>query len=472
MSDIDAFVEREGDELVAELAEWCSIPSISTDPAYLDDVRRSAEHLAGLMERAGLTAEVLPVPGGQPAVYGEWLGAGPDAPTITVYGHHDVQPVDPLDLWVTPPFEPTVRDGCLYARGVSDDKGQVHFQVSAIRHLLATDGRLPVNVKFFVEGEEEAGSPNIDAFLARHAERLACDVIFVSDIGMYNEQVPSLTTAMRGLAYFEVRLRTAGTDLHSGEWGGTVPNAIAALVELLGKLKDDKGRIAIPGWYDDVIELTEEERRQFAALPFDPEAYMRTGGVRALPGEAGYSPIERVWGRPSCDINGIWGGYTGAGSKTIVPAEAHAKVSFRLVADQDPDKLRPLFERWAVDNAPAGSMVEVKWHSGVKPALTPLDHPGNQALRRAIARAFGVEPIFVREGGSGPERALTEALGADCVYIGVMLPEDRIHAPNERLLLSHYFKGLRAAAYAYEEFARPDVVEGLFERKKPAGAQS
>jgi len=461
MADIDAFVEREGDALVAELAEWCAIPSISTDPAHLADVQRSAEHLAGLMERAGLAAEVLLVPGGQPAVYGEWLGAGPDAPTITVYGHHDVQPVDPLDLWVTPPFEPTVRDGCLYARGASDDKGQVHFQVSAIRHVLAADGRLPVNVKFFVEGEEEAGSPNIDTFLTQHAERLACDVVFVSDIGMYGEHVPSLVTGMRGMAYFELALRTSTTDLHSGEWGGTVPNAVAALVELLAGLKDDKGRITVPGWYDDVVELTAEERRQFAAVPFDPDTYMRTAGVRALTGEADYSPIERVWARPSCDVNGIWGGYTGAGSKTIVPGEAHAKVSFRLVADQDPVKLRPLFERWAVENAPAGGEVTVQYHSGVKPALTPLDHPGNRALSRAIARAFGIEPLFTREGGSGPERELTDTLGADCVYIGVMLPEDHIHAPNERLLLSHYFKGVRAAAYAYEEFARPEIAAAL-----------
>jgi len=469
MADIDAFVEREGDRLVAELAEWCSIPSVSTDPAFLDDVRRSADYLAGLMERAGLDAEVLPVPGGQPAVYGEWLGAGPDAPTITVYGHHDVQPADPLDLWVTPPFEPTVRDGCLFARGASDDKGQVHFQVSAIGHVLAADGRLPVNVKFFVEGEEEAGSPNIDAFLAEHAERLACDVIFVSDIGMYAEDVPSITTAMRGLAYFQVNLRTSSTDLHSGEWGGTVPNAAAALVELLGRLKDDKGRITVPGWYDDVVELTAEERRQFAALPFDQDAYMRTAGVAALTGEAGYSPLERVWARPSCDVNGVWSGYTGAGSKTIVPSEAHAKVSFRLVADQDPDKLAPLFERWVADNAPEGSQVDVEVHSGVRPALTPLDHPGNQALRAAIGRAFGKEPLFTREGGSGPEREMTDALGADCVYIGVMLPEDRIHAPNERLLLSHYFKGVRAAAYAYEEFARPEIASALATRRRLLG---
>jgi len=465
VADIDAFVKGASEALVAELSEWCAIPSISTDPAYALEVRRSAEHLAGLMETAGLHAEVLPVDGGQPAVYAEWLGAGAQAPTITVYGHHDVQPVDPLELWTSPPFEPTVRDGCLYARGASDDKGQIHFQLAAIRHLLAADGGLPVNLKFFVEGEEEAGSPGIDAFLAEHADRLACDLIFVSDTGMYAADVPSLVTAMRGLMYFQVDLRTATSDLHSGEFGGTVPNAVAALVELLSKLKDADGRIAVPGWYDDVLDLTEAERAQFAALPFDAGAFQRTAGVLALPGERGWSPLERIGGRPSADVCGVWGGYTGIGSKTVIPAEAHAKLSFRLVSDQDPSTLRPLFERWVTENAPEGAEVGVQWLHGVKPCRTPLDHPGNQAAPRAVARAWGIEPLFTREGGSGPERALSDALDASCVYLGVMLPEDHVHAPNERLSLANYFNGVRAAAYAYEEFARPEVAEALLARR-------
>ena len=465
MADIDAFVKGASEALVAELSEWCTIPSISTDPAYTLEVRRSAEHLAGLMETAGLHAEVLLSDGGQPAVYAEWLGAGAQAPTITVYGHHDVQPVDPLELWTSPPFEPTVRDGCLYARGASDDKGQIHFQLAAVRHLLAADGGLPVNLKFFVEGEEEAGSPGIDAFLADHADRLACDVIFVSDTGMYAADVPTLVTAMRGLMYFQVDLRTATSDLHSGEFGGTVPNAVAALVELLSKLKDADGRVAVPGWYDDVLDLTEEERAQFAALPFDADAFRRTAGVLALPGERGWSPLERIGGRPSADVCGIWGGYTGVGSKTVIPAEAHAKVSFRLVSDQDPSTLRPLFERWVADNAPEGAEAGVQWLHGVKPCRTPLDHPANQAARRAVARAWGIEPLFTREGGSGPERALSDALDASCVYLGVMLPEDHIHAPNERLSLTNYFNGVRAAAYAYEEFTRPEVAGALLARR-------
>ncbi|HYT26685.1 MAG TPA: dipeptidase [Actinomycetota bacterium] len=462
MADIDAFVKAEAESLVAELSRWCAIPSISTDPSHADDVRRSAEHLAGLMEAAGLHAEVIPVEGGQPAVYAEWLGAGPEAPTITVYGHHDVQPVDPLEQWTSPPFEPAVRDGCLHARGASDDKGQVHFQVSAIRHLLAADGSLPVNVKFFVEGEEEAGSPNVEAFLADHAERLACDVVLVSDTGMHSPEVPSMVTSMRGLMYFQVDLRTATADLHSGTFGGTVPNAVEALVRLLSGLKDGAGRIAIPGWYDDVLDLTDEERRQFAALPFDPEELKRdAAGVRVLPGEEGWSPLERIGGRPAADVNGIWGGYTGVGSKTIIPAEAHAKVSFRLVADQEPAKLEPLFEQWVRDGAPEGGEVVIQSFGKVRPCLTPLDHPGNRAAARAVARAFGAEPLFTREGGSGPERALSDALGVSCVYVGVMLPSDRTHAPDERLHLSHYYRGVRAAAYAYEEFARPGVVDAL-----------
>jgi len=461
VADIDAFVHAEADGLVAELSEWCAIPSVSGDPGHVADVRRSAEHLAGLMEAAGLDTEILAADGGLPAVYGEWLGAGAQAPTITIYGHHDVQPVDPLEEWTTPPFEPTVRDGCLHARGVSDDKGQIHFQVSAIRHLLAADGRLPVNVKFFVEGEEESGSPTIDAFLGEHAGRLACDLIVVSDTGMFAEDVPSLVTAMRGLVYFQVDLRTAPADLHSGSFGGAVPNAIAELVGLLSGLKDDAGRIAIPGWYDDVVELTAEERANFADLPFDPEQFKAMTGVGALPGEAGFSPLEQMSGRPTADVNGIWGGFTGVGTKTIIPATAHAKVSFRLVANQEPARLEPLFERWVRDRAPGHVEVSVRSYGGVKPALTPLDHPGNRAAADAVARAFGKRPLFTREGGSGPERALSDALGAACVYLGVMLPEDRIHAPNERLLLANYYRGVRAAAYAFEEFARPEVAAAL-----------
>ncbi|HEX6678684.1 MAG TPA: dipeptidase [Actinomycetes bacterium] len=463
MADIDAFVAAEADALVAELTEWCRIPSISSDPAHAGDVRRSAEHLAGLMEAAGLHAEVLEVGGSAPAVYGEWLGAGPDAPTITVYGHHDVQPVDPLGEWLTPPFEPTVRDGCLHARGVSDCKGQVHFQVSAVRHLLGADGRLPVNLKFLVEGEEEAGSPNIEAFLAVHAERLAADVILVADTGMAAHDTPSMVTSMRGLIYAQVDLRTGEADLHSGVFGGTVPNAAAALVELFGQLKDEDGRVAIPGWYDDVRELGDEERRNLAALPFDPEEFMRTTGVRALPGERGYSPLERIGARPTADLNGIWAGYTDPGAKTVIPAEAHAKVSFRLVADQEPAKLRPLLEQWLRDHAPEGSELSVRWYGGTRPCLTPIDHPGNRAAARAVERAFGAAPLFTREGGSGPERNLSDALGAPCVYIGVILPEDRIHAPNERLHLDLYYTAVRAAAYSFEEFARPETAAALRE---------
>jgi acetylornithine deacetylase/succinyl-diaminopimelate desuccinylase-like protein len=462
MTGLDTFVGTYADELVAELVQWCAIPSISTDPQYAVDVRRSAEFLAERLAAAGLDAEPVAVPGAQPAVWAQWLGAGPQAPTVTIYGHHDVQPVDPLSAWETPPFQPAVRDGWLYARGASDDKGQVHFQLAAVRHLLASQGRLPVNVRFLIEGEEEAGSPNIEAFLAAHADRFACDVIVVSDTGMYAEGVPSLVTGMRGLAYLQVDLRTAEVDLHSGSFGGAVPNAAAALVELLGRLRDDSGRIAIPGFYDDVVPLSAAEREQFAALPFDQAQFaVAAGGVRALPGEAGYTPLERVWARPSVDVNGLWSGYSGAGSKTIIPAEAHAKVSFRLVADQDPARVARLFERWAVDNAPAGAEVSVTSMGGTRAALTPLDHPANLAAGRAIERAFGKAPLFTREGGSGPERALSDALGAPCVYVGAMLPEDRVHAPNERFKLSQYFAGLRAAVYTLEELGEPRVAAAL-----------
>ena len=256
-------------------------------------------------------------------------------------------------------------------------------------------------------------------------------------------------------------LRSGEADLHSGLFGGTVPNAAAALVEVLGRLKDRRGRIAIPGWYDDVRGLTEEERRNFAALPFDPEAFKRTAGVRALPGEQGFSPLERIGGRPTADLNGVWSGYTGEGAKTVIPAEAHAKVSFRLVADQEPGKLEPLFEQWLRERAPEGCELSVRWFGGVRPCLTPIDHPANQAVARAVERAFGAAPLFTREGGSGPERALSDALGAPCVYVGVILPDDRIHAPNERLHLDLYHTAVRAAAYALEELASPETAEAL-----------
>jgi acetylornithine deacetylase/succinyl-diaminopimelate desuccinylase-like protein len=460
MNDVVDFININRDRYVDELKQYLAIPSISALPQHAGDVRRCAEWTAEELKRVGMQNVRLIDTPGNPVVYGDWLGA-PGAPTILFYGHYDVQPVDPLDQWTTPPFEATVRDGEIYARGSADDKGQVFMHIKAVEAHLKQQGKLPLNIKFFIEGEEEVGSVHLDDFVRSHKSDLSADVVVISDSPMFDRGIPSICYGLRGLAYFQIDLRGSKSDLHSGSFGGAVPNAIAELVELLAGLKDAAGRIAIPGWYDDVVPLTDEERANFAALPFVAEQFKAVTGVGALPGEEGYSPEERMSGRPTADINGIWGGFTGVGSKTIIPAEAHAKVSFRLVADQDPARLEPLFERWVRDSVPEYVQVSVRSFGGVKPALTPLDHPGNRAAAKAVAKAFAKEPLFNREGGSGPERALSDALDAACVYLGVMLPEDRIHAPNERLLLANYYRGVRAAAYALEEFAKPEVATAL-----------
>lgn len=462
MSDIERFVVHDRERLLAELMQWCAIPSVGTDPAHAADMQRSAQWLLALMSDAGLDAQILQMPGGHPAVYGAWLGAGTDAPTVLLYGHHDVQPADVLDAWESAPFAPEIRGDHLYARGASDDKGQVHLQLAAVRHLLATDGRLPVNLKVLIEGEEEAGSTTIVAMLRAHAELLACDVILVSDTGMYAADLPSLVVSMRGLMYFELSVRTCPTDLHSGAFGGAVPNAAGVLTGLLAKLVDAKsGRIAIPGWYDDVRPMDARERRSYASLHFDTDGFMRLLGLSQLCGERGYGTLERVGSRPSVDINGIWSGYTGPGSKTIIPGRADAKLSFRLVAHQDPNRLRPLFEQWVEREVAPGAQATVHYHSGVRPADTPLDYIGNRAVARAMERAWGRPPLFAREGGSGPERSLSDELGAPCVYFGVMLPDDHIHAPNEHLHLPSYFRGICAAAYVLEELGATGMAAAL-----------
>jgi acetylornithine deacetylase/succinyl-diaminopimelate desuccinylase-like protein len=440
------YVDSERQRIVDTLFSWLRIPSVSADPDRVADVRRSAEFCAGLLRDAGLEGVVVLETGGAPAVFGEWAHAGPGAPTVLVYGHHDVQPVDPIELWTSPPFEPVISDGECRARGAIDDKGQTMYQIEAARGLLQRDGRLPVNLKFLVEGEEEVGSPSFEALLHREGERLACDVVVVSDTGMISPDVPSTTVGMRGLVAFDVAIRTASTDLHSGMWGGAVANPARLAANLVAALHDDRGRVTLPGFYDRVLELTPVEKASLDAQPFDEMAFRASAGsVAYLEGEDGYSPLERIGVRPTAEVVGLHSGYGGPGIKTIVPAEAGFKVAFRLVPDQRPEDVEPAFRAWLAERVPDGVELLVNPEGGVAPALTPVGHPAVAALARTIEAIWGRPPLYTREGGSGPEEALGRVLEAPVLFLGVGLPDDRIHAPNERMVMDQFWKGLLAA---------------------------
>jgi acetylornithine deacetylase/succinyl-diaminopimelate desuccinylase-like protein len=447
-----AYVDAEKQRILDTLFEWLRIPSISADPDHATDVRKSAEFCAGLLRDAGLEHVTLLETQGLPAVYGDWLHAGPDAPTVLVYGHHDVQPVDPLEEWTSPPFEPVIVDGECRARGAIDDKGQVLYEIEAARGLLARDGRLPVNLKVLVEGEEEIGSVHFEALVKDRGELLACDVVVVSDTGMISPEIPSTTVGMRGLVAFDVALRTASIDLHSGMWGGTVPNAARLAALITSGLVDDQGRVTLPHLYDRVRKLSSQEQASLDAQPFDEAEFRASaGGVPYLEGEDGYSPIERIGVRPTAELVGIHAGYGGPGIKTIVPATANFKVAFRLVPDQQPADVDAAFRSWLSERVPEDVTFVVTPEGGVAPALTPVDHPSMRALVRAIEKVWNAAPLFTREGGSGPEESLGRVLAAPVLFLGVGLPGDRIHAPNERMVMDQFWKGLLAAGELLQE---------------------
>ncbi|MGY1592721.1 M20/M25/M40 family metallo-hydrolase [Geodermatophilus sp. SYSU D00708] len=458
------FVTAHLDDLHADLDAWLRIPSISADPAHAAYVAESAAWLAEALRRTGFpTVEIWPT-AGAPAVFAEWPSADPGAPVALVYGHHDVQPVDPPELWVHPPFEPTVVEGPdgpeLHARGAIDDKGNVAFHLLGIRaHLAATGRDTPaVTVKLLVEGEEESGSPHFADLLRAKADRLACDVVVVSDTGMAAPDVPSAVVAMRGLADAEITLRGPDVDLHSGSFGGGVPNPLHAMAALLASLHDEQGRVTLPGFYDEVRPLTDRERELMARVPFDEEAWLAgPAASRVATGEAGFSTLERIGARPTAEVNGMWGGYTGPGHKTIIPAEAHAKITFRLVADQRPADLAEQVRAWVAANTPQGIEADVHVPAGgVSPCASDLDSPAMAALLAAIGQAFDTDPadvLFTREGGSGPEADLVDVLGAPLLFLGAGLPTDRIHSPNERVLLPMLHRGAEAAAHLWRELA-------------------
>jgi acetylornithine deacetylase/succinyl-diaminopimelate desuccinylase-like protein len=461
-TDVRGYIDAHADEFFAALKQWLIIPSISADPARHDDVRRSAQWLAGHLRETGFPVTQVWDTGtaadpGLPAVFAEWPATDPAAPVVLIYGHHDVQPVEPLAEWDSPPFEPVERAGQLLARGASDDKGQVLFHTLGTSAWLAAHGAIapPVTLKMIIEGEEESGSPHFADLLRRERERLACDVIIVSDTTMWAADVPSMCTGMRGLASAQIDLRGAKHDLHSGSFGGAVPNPLHVLADLLAGLHDGDGRITLPGFYDKVIALTAGERELFARLPFDEKGWLATAANSgAAAGEAGFSTLERVWARPTAEINGMWGGHTGPGGKTIVPSEAHAKVSFRLVAHQEPAEVGDMLRSYLAARTPPGIDVTVTMEGpGVRPAFSPIDSAAVAAGRRAMERAFGREVLFTREGGSGPEADLTDILNAPLVFVAVGLDEDRIHAPNEKVEMALLLSGAEVAAYLWDELA-------------------
>jgi acetylornithine deacetylase/succinyl-diaminopimelate desuccinylase-like protein len=452
------YVEAHAGPFFEDLKEWLTIPSVSGDPKHHADVERSAQWLAGYLRDTGFpTVEVWETPG-LPAVYAEWPAAEPGAPTVLVYGHHDVQPGEPLAEWDTAPFVPVERGDQLVGRGASDDKGQVLFHTLGLRANLASRGAAapPVTVKMLVEGEEESGSIHFADLLVRHKDRLACDAIVISDTSMWAADVPSMCTGMRGLTEAEISLHGPEIDLHSGSFGGAVPNPLHAMATLLAGLHDDQGRVTLPGFYDDVVPLTDEERALFAKLPFDEAEWLRTAGnSKAASGEAGYTTLERVWARPTAEVNGMWGGHTGPGGKTIVPRSAHAKLSFRLVAGQEPVRVQEALQGWVAARTPAGITATVSFPGGgVRPCFSPIDSPWVQAARRAMERAFDSEVLFTREGGSGPEADLADILEAPLVFLAVGLDEDQIHAPNEKVEMPLLLSGAAAAAYLWDELAR------------------
>jgi acetylornithine deacetylase/succinyl-diaminopimelate desuccinylase-like protein len=458
---VETYVRNHLDSLHADLDAWLRIPSVSADPLRSADVRTGANWLATALRRTGFpTVELLDTPG-HPAVYAEWPAEDRGAPVVLLYGHHDVQPADPVDLWLTPPFEPTVRGEELFARGAIDDKGQLLFHLLGLRaHLAATGGTAPaVHLKVLVEGEEEVGSPHFVDLLRAQRDRFAADVVVVSDSGIFDRRTPSMCVGMRGLTYCQIDLHGPDVDLHSGSFGGAVANPATVLVRMLAALHDDAGRVTLDGFYDRVLALTDGERELFAALPFDEGSWLATAESRAPAGEAGFSTLERIWARPTAEVNGMISGYTGPGAKTIIPSEASAKVSFRLVADQDPAEVEAAVRAHVERHTPAGVEARVEFFGGVRPCLTPLDSPWLQAATRAMEKAFGTTVLYTREGGSGPEADLADILQAPVVFLGVGLPDDRIHAPNERVVLPMLTRGAVAAAHLWRELAEVDSAQ-------------
>jgi acetylornithine deacetylase/succinyl-diaminopimelate desuccinylase-like protein len=453
---VDQYLDETKDTRLESYKDFLRIPSISGLPEHAPDVRRAAEWLAETLRSARLEHVAVEETSKHPVVYADWLHAA-GAPTALIYGHYDVQPVDPLELWTSPPFEPAVVDGRMLARGSADDKGQIHAHAMAAAAVLATRGAFPINVKYVFEGAEESSSEGLDEWLSANKDRLAADVAIISDTGFFEGNIPSITVSLRGLMYAQVDVVGSAVDLHSGGYGGAVQNPANALAQIIAALKGPDGRIRVPGFYDTVVALTEEERAAIAELPFDEDAYRRESRIEGLVGEVGYSTLERRATRPTLDVNGIWGGFQGAGSKTIIPAHAHAKISCRLVSAQDPDDIFGKFRDFVLEIAPPGVKVTVEDLGGGRPSLTPIDHPVTRAAARALEATFGRAPVYTREGGSIPVSASFESiLGLPVVLLGFAQPHENAHAPDEWMDLANYEGAIRAIVATFDEMAKPD----------------
>lgn len=446
----DDAVSPENQRYVEELSEFLRIPSVSTLSEHKGDVRLAAQWVANDLVRSGMeNVRLIEThgPQGHPLVYGDWLHA-PGQPTLLFYGHYDVQPPDPLDEWTTPPFAPSIHHGNIYARGASDDKGQVFIHLKAIEQLMRENGKLPINARFLIEGEEEVGGEGIEQYVKEHAGELKCDAVLISDSDMFADGLPAVTVGLRGMVYTEITVKSAEHDLHSGMYGGAAPNAINALCQIVARLKDAQGRIQVPGFYDDVREISAQERKQWAGLPFDEEEFRKKEvGSPGLMGELDFSVLERVWARPTLDANGITGGFTGEGAKTVIPAAARCKISMRLVPDQQPAKIAEAFTRYVQQLCPSYVTVDVNVVHTAEPVLLPTDSPFMKAATEALKEVFGKETIFTRSGGSIPIVSLfSKVLGVPSVLMGFGLPDDNLHAPNEKMKLDNVFKGIQVCA--------------------------
>ena len=449
---LDAYLKAATDRQRDELQSWLRIPSISTLAAHKADVAQAATWLADHLRQIGLEHVRVIETATQPMVYADWLHAGPTQPTVLIYGHFDVQPVDPLEQWQTPPFTPTLRGDDLYARGASDDKGQTFVHVKALEALLQTQGKLPVNVKLLIEGEEESGSVAIKQYVPAHATELAADAVLISDTHILAPDRPVILYGLRGMWTAEITVTGAAHDLHSGSYGGAIHNANQALAEILAALHDGEGRVTVPGFYEDVRVLSAEERASLAQVPHGEAEIVAESGAPAAYGEPEYSVVERIGARPTLEINGMWGGFTGAGFKTVIPSQAFAKISCRLVPNQDPQRIGEAVTRYLEQIAPPTVRVEVRGMRGAPAFLTPLDASAIQAASRAYARVFGADPIFSLEGGGIPiVNVFQEVLGAPIVLMGFGLPNDNLHAPNEKFHLPNFYKGIRTSIAFLEE---------------------
>lgn len=453
---VDRVLERvaaEESQSLGELFEWLRIESVSADPAREGEVRRAGEWAARFLREAGLDHVALMETGGHPAVYGDWLHA-PGRPTLLVYGHYDVQPEDPREKWTVAPFNPVVRDGAIWGRGTSDDKAQVMTHLVAIRAWLRTHGRLPCNIKVFIEGEEEGGKGGTHDFVRNHRDLLACDAVLISDTAWERPDQPTVVYALRGIAYFQVDVQGPSRDLHSGVYGGMVSNPLNGIGRLIAALQNERGQIQVPGFYDDVLPLTPEEREEFGKVSQPDSVLMEDIGVSGLFGEEGYTSRERNWGRPSFDVHGVWGGFAGAGGKTVLPAEGGFKFSFRLVPNQRPERVAQAVQQWLPTVAPAGLKVQVTYLHGGSPVMVPRESPFLKAALEAMEAAFGKRPVLVREGASIPITAVfQEALNAPALLVGYGLNSDNIHSPDEKFPLDHFRKGIRCGVALYARLA-------------------